>query len=332
MIAAICEGKICHEETRENSTIIKEKKYPRAIELANPSGFLNTAPFKLADIVGKKIILVDFWTYSCINCQRTTPYLNAWYEKYRDQGFEIVGVHTPEFEFEKERANVETAIKKFGIKYPVVQDNDYGTWTAYSNRYWPRKYLIDIDGFIVYDHIGEGNYDETENKIRELLKERMERLRVAQSISETKADPKNVVAIDFRKVQSPETYFGSKRNQNFGNGTPGATEQKEFSTPSFIMPNTLYLNGMWDIQPEYAEAKTAGTKIIFRFNAKNVYLVASAAEATLIRIVIDGKETKTLKIQPEELYTITELPDYGQHVLEIIIEKEGLRAFAFTFG
>src|SRR3989344_6905350 len=140
----------------------KAKQYVSAKEISTPDGFINTDAISIANLIGKNVILIDFWTYSCINCQRTLPYLNAWYEKYADQGLEIIGIHTPEFDFEKEYANVEKAIEKFGIKYPVVLDNDYSTWQAYKNQYWPRKYLIDIDGFVVYDHIGEGGYDETE--------------------------------------------------------------------------------------------------------------------------------------------------------------------------
>src|SRR3989344_2128687 len=147
----------------------KTKRYEQAKEITTPDGFINSEPFKLADFVGKKVILLDIWTYSCINCQRTIPRINEWQEKYADKGLLIVGLHTPEFEFEKDIANVREAVKKFGIKYHVVLDNDYSTWRAYRNQYWPRKYLIDIDGFIVYDHIGEGGYAETERKIQEAL-------------------------------------------------------------------------------------------------------------------------------------------------------------------
>ncbi len=314
------------------SVATKELRYPRAIEIAGPTGFLNTPPLKLADIVGRKVILVDFWTYSCINCQRTLPYLNAWYEKYKDKGLEIVGIHTPEFEFEKDPKNVEAAIQKYGVRYPVVQDNNYSTWTAYGNRYWPRKYLIDIDGFIVYDHIGEGAYDETEEKIRELLEERMERLGMGKGLSEEKASPQNVTQVDFSKVGSPETYFGSRRNENFGSGSSGTTGRQTFTSPPSSAQNTLYLSGDWDIQPEYAEAKASGDRIVFRFNAKNVYLVASAPTETTLRINIDGKEVRTLSVRAEDLYRIVELPDYGEHTLEIIVDGVGVRAFAFTFG
>lgn len=144
------------------------------VEIVNPSGFINTndQPVKITDYVGKQVILVNVMTYSCINCQRTFPHVNSWYEKYKDDGLVVIGIHTPEFAYEKDKDNVETAFAKFGIKYPTVLDNDYATWRALGNKYWPRKYLIDIHGNIVYDHIGEGAYKETEEKIQELLKER----------------------------------------------------------------------------------------------------------------------------------------------------------------
>jgi len=155
-------------EDREKRIAEKKKKYEPAKEVSTPDGFINTDSVTVSELVGKKIILVDFWTYSCINCQRTLPYLNSWHEKYADKGLVILGLHTPEFEFEKGYENVKRAVEKFSVRYPVILDNDYSTWTSYKNRYWPRKYLIDIDGFIVYDHIGEGAYEETEKKIQEL--------------------------------------------------------------------------------------------------------------------------------------------------------------------
>src|SRR3989344_5825680 len=151
----------------------KAKMFEPAKELIGAGRFINTEPFRLRDQIGKKVILIDFWTYSCINCQRTPPYLNSWWDKYNDKGLLIVGVHTPEFEFEKNYDNLLRAVQKFEIEYPVVQDNSYSIWRSYRNQYWPRKYLIDIDGYIVYDHIGEGAYEETEMKIQELLNERM---------------------------------------------------------------------------------------------------------------------------------------------------------------
>ncbi|MBI4175952.1 MAG: thioredoxin family protein, partial [Candidatus Aenigmarchaeota archaeon] len=135
-----------------------ESQGAKAPELQGIAGYINTEGIKLADLRGK-VVLIDFWTYTCINCIRTLPYLNAWYDKYHDKGFEIIGVHTPEFSFEKDYNNVKAAVDKYGIRYPVVQDNDYATWRAYKNNYWPRKYLVDAQGNIRYDHIGEGGYE-----------------------------------------------------------------------------------------------------------------------------------------------------------------------------
>lgn len=170
------------ETTAENKPATKQNKEPKAtettpfVEIVNPSGFVNTndQPFKIADYVGKQVILLNVITYTCINCQRTFPHVNSWYEEYKDDGLVVIGIHTPEFASEKVKSNVETAFAEFGINYPTVLDNDYSTWRALGNRFWPRKYLIDIHGNIVYDHIGEGAYKETEDKIKELLKERKE--------------------------------------------------------------------------------------------------------------------------------------------------------------
>jgi thiol-disulfide isomerase/thioredoxin len=163
----------------DSSSIIAQKseRYPYAPELTGISAYVNSEPFMLKDLIGKKVVMIDFWTLGCINCQHTLPYVTAWYSKYRDQGLEIVGVHTPEFDYEKVRANVEEAIREYGIEFSVVQDNEFGTWRAYSNQYWPRVYLIDIDGYVVYDHAGEGAYEVTEAKIQELLRERQERMK-----------------------------------------------------------------------------------------------------------------------------------------------------------
>jgi thiol-disulfide isomerase/thioredoxin len=152
----------------------KEAKFKRAKEIVDPTGFINTDRVSVGEFADEKVVLLDFWAYSCYNCQNTQPYLNAWYDKYQDDGLVIIGVHKPEFEFEKDYANVEAAVRQADIKYPVVLDNNDATWEAYSQRYWPTIYLIDTDGFVRYKHIGEGAYEETETKTRELLAERDE--------------------------------------------------------------------------------------------------------------------------------------------------------------
>jgi thiol-disulfide isomerase/thioredoxin len=230
-------------------SIIKDAMYYRAKEITDPQGFINTGgdPIKISDYIGKKVVLVDFWTYSCINCIRTQPYLNAWYDKYKDDGFVIVGVHTPEFEFEKIYDNVLQATKDEGIKYPVVLDNNYGTWRAYQNSYWPRKYLIDIDGYIVYDHIGEGAYDETELKIQEALSERATRLGEGVDMTE------GLVAVDGESItdsmpRTPEIYFGAFRNSDYlGNGQSGISGLQNFILPKSLQTSSLYFDGPWTI-------------------------------------------------------------------------------------
>ncbi len=329
-------------KTRQDS---KKSQYPRAIELAGISGYLNTKEgFKLADVVGKKVVLVDFWTYSCINCQRTQPYLNAWYEKYKAQGLEIVGVHTPEFEFEKDKANVAAAIEKFNIKYPVVQDNDYQTWGAYANRYWPRKYLIDIDGYIVYDHIGEGGYDETEEKIQELLKERNMALGQNMDIPTGTTQPTNIIATDTTKAMSVETYFGASRNEFLGNGKTGTVGESNFVIPNTALakPGTLYLGGKWNISSEFAASAEKGARVLFKYQAKHVYIVASSAKPATVTVlrdgvavgsfaaadVVDGKVT----ISTSRLYKLIDEKDYGSHTIELVFDEPGVQVYTFTFG
>ncbi|MBI4272349.1 redoxin domain-containing protein [Candidatus Uhrbacteria bacterium] len=324
----------------------KNRKFQQAPELAGVQAFINTPKTSVADLVGKKVILIDFWTYSCINCQRTTPYLNAWYEKYKDKGLEIIGVHTPEFDFEKKLDNVETAVKKFGIQYPVALDNDYSTWTAYSNRYWPRKYLIDIDGFIVYDHIGEGGYEETEKKIQALLSERMNVLGMKEVVTRDITKPTLEEQTDFSQNRSPEIYFGSLRNASLGNGKKNVNGIQNILEPKQIRTDRLYLIGGWDLHDEYAENKTSNAKIIFRYRGKNVYFVSGATTPIEMEVLQDGKpvisekgadvleqggSTSTI-IKEQRLYKLIRNSDYEEHTLELIIKQPNVQAFTFTFG
>ncbi len=326
----------------------KQSKFPRVKEISSPDGFINTNEgFKLADVVGKKVILVDFWTYSCINCQRTTPYLNAWYEKYKNQGFEIVGIHTPEFEFEKNYQNVLNAVHDEHIQYPVVLDNDYSTWTAYENRFWPRRYLIDIDGFIVFDQIGEGGYDVMERQIQLALAERSLVLGSAQIIAGGMVNPNTGKDAPSEGSISRETYFGASRNEFLVNGSRGVTGEQTFTDSSDVQSGGLYLAGTWNVTSEYAENKTANAKIKFRYRAKNVYFVASAAQAMNVKILRDGKPLSAaeagedvklvngealMSVKEDQLYKLIHESAVTEHTLEIIIPNPGLRAFTFTFG
>lgn len=339
----------------------KSKTYPLAKEIINATGFINTpldnsgkpTPLTMQSLIGKKVILLDIWTYSCINCQRTLPYLKSWYSKYKDQGLEIIGLHVPEFEFEKEYGNVTAAVKKFGITYPVVLDSNAYTASEYGMRYWPEEYLIDIDGFIVHKSIGEGGYEETEAKIQELLTERIQAL---GQKGEVKASVTKVDQASLPKPESPETYFGSARNQYLGNGVVGRSGLQKFSVPQITNINTLYLGGDWDIQSEFAQSKTAGATIQFTYKAKEFYFVASSLQGVRAKIYQDGvlvtdtrglpervssEESRagedvgvdgTVLIKEDRLYKLIKNPGVEEHTIRIEIESSGIEAYTFTFG
>ena len=313
---------------------LKSSEYTLAPEITDPSGFINTdgQPVTLAQFKGKKVVLVDFWTYSCINCQRTIPYLNAWYQKYAREGLEIVGIHTPEFSFEKVQSNVETAVKSDGINYPVVMDNDYGTWNAFGNSYWPREYLIDLDGFVVHDHAGEGDYDGTEQAIQKALAERASILGQGK-VSSGVVAPAGAISMDPNQVSSPETYFGSNRNEYLANGNKGVDGTQTLNIPDTILENNLYLGGVWNFTSEYAETTgEADATVVFKYDAKNVYMVASSVEGTDVEVYLDGKLNNTVHVQDEKLYQLINGTDYGEHTLKLLIGKPGIKAYTFTFG
>lgn len=320
----------------------KERLYDRAPEIQNPAGYVNTdgKPITIGEFKGKKVVLLDIWTYSCINCQRTIPYLKAWDEKYRDQGLQIIGIHTPEFAFEQDISNVEWAVQQFGIKYPTVLDNDYATWRALGNNYWPRKYLVDIDGYIVYDHIGEGSYEETEAAIQRALMER------AMLVGDQQPDETIVAAgiqqANLSGVRSPEIYFGSHRNDRLGNGLPGDSGSRDFSAPESPSRNVLYLDGRWNIMPEYAETERPGG-ILFKYSAKDVYMVASSKEPVRMRVLRDGEPVGAfggedvdadgyVTVQENRLYKLVHDENAGEHILQLEIEGPGFQAYTFTFG
>jgi thiol-disulfide isomerase/thioredoxin len=311
----------------------KDSPYPRAKEIAAPAGFVNTEPLTISQFVGKKVILIDFMTYSCINCQRTYPYLNAWWNKYKDHGLEIIGIHSPEFDFEKKLENVQMAAKRFGLKFPLVLDNDYGTWNAYGNLYWPHEYLIDIYGNIIHDQIGEGNYEESEREIQKALQERRSALQLKnETVPSGLVVPLNIFVTEPSRVKSEETYFGSARNSFLGSGIMGLSGVQAMPEPVSVKPNLLYLVGRWSFSGQYAENLAAGDKIIYRYSAKDVYLVANSAAGAKLKVLLDGKPIGTVLVKEDRLYKIVGGSDYGEHTLEIVIEGPGLRAFTFTFG
>lgn len=313
----------------------KEKRFMRAPEIAGLTNWINHEPIiSLKDLRGK-VVLIDFWTYSCINCIRTLPFIESWDQKYAKDGLVIIGVHAPEFQFEKKIENVQDAVKRFGITYAVAQDNDFETWHNYKNLYWPAHYLIDADGFIRDYHAGEGGYEETERHIQELLSE------LQNKPIEMQVTPMN--KSDMPDTSSPETYFGAARNEFLGNGTAGATGTLDFKMPSEIKADTLYLDGTWDIQSEFTTSTSSTSKIIFKYTAKNVFFVASAGNPVTITVLRDGKplgtvagkditSDSTATINEERLYDLIHDMTAGEHTIEIDVQQTGLRAFTFTFG
>ena len=334
---------------QENGTITKvqidKSQFKKAPELAGISGYINTEPITLAELRGK-VVLVDFWTYSCINCIRTIPYLNAWNEKYADQGLVIVGVHTPEFEFEKNIDNVNAAVEKYGIKYPVVQDNDKGTWKAYENRYWPRKYLVDDEGYIRYDHIGEGSYAETEKVIQSLLAERAANSGQTININGSISRPDSAQSVEFNKIRTPELYFGYQfARAPLGNPEGfNPDEVVSYSIPenSAIQTNTIYLSGEWKNNKDSMELQGQGGKIVLTYSAKSVNIVAGGqGELKIVEndvlLTGDGRgsdvsDNGSVGVDGQRLYNIAKHDDYGTRTIEITAIGQGFQIYTFTFG
>jgi thiol-disulfide isomerase/thioredoxin len=312
-------------------------------ELTQISGWINTDPIRIADLKGR-VVLVDFWTYTCINCIRTLPYITDWDRKYRGKGLVIIGVHTPEFEFEKDYNNVLNAVHKYNIKYPVAQDNDYATWKAFNNHYWPAKYLINKDGKIVYNHFGEGAYEETEKKIQELLSEIGEVSETGLSYFKPEAG--------YGLPQTPELYAGySLARQQLGNEEgykPGITV--DYKLPDSLKNNLIYLEGKWQNNADnLGHSGSKAGSINLKFTARTVNIVAfpagSNAEADILvngRYLTKKVAGKDIKFEGErsfiavdhsDLYNLLGMDnDYGTYTLKIIVKSDSFAWNAFTFG
>lgn len=302
-----------HESMEE----IKLSDYGSAPEFTGIDNWLNSDPLTLQSLRGK-VVLVDFWTYSCINCIRTLPYVTGWYEKYKDDGLVVVGVHTPEFAFEKDTSNVQTALKRYNINYPVAQDNDYGTWQVYGNEYWPAHYLIDQNGKIVYVHFGEGNYQETEQAIQQLLGLGQE--------SEITGEAGQ------RQIKTPEIYFGLNRLEYITKNQTPSDSSKQFTFPKDLSPNNFALDGLWSFTEDSAILKSNTGRIRLHFYSKDVHIVASSQTEATVRVMVDGQLIKTIDIKGSDLHTLFEGSDSRERTLEIEIQGSGFEAFTFTFG
>jgi cytochrome c biogenesis protein CcdA/thiol-disulfide isomerase/thioredoxin len=314
-------------------------------DLSGATAWINSPPLTPASLHGK-VVLIDFWTYSCINCLRTLPYIKSWYDKYKDSGLVVIGVHTPEFPFEKDEANVRKAVRDLGISYPVAMDNDYRIWQSFDNQYWPAHYFIDATGRVRYHHFGEGGYDESEQWIRSLLEEANHRTlpNTATKIAAVgmEAPP------DSDDVQSPETYIGYERAQNFA--SPGGLNQRTlqlYRAPARLDLNQWALIGTWKDEGQNATLLSPAGSIVYRFHARDLHLVLGPTKdgkPVRFRVTLDGNAPGAnhgMDIDAEGFGTVTENRLYQlirqqdgvkDRTFRIDFLVPGVQTYSFTFG
>ena len=283
-------------------------------------GWINSEPLTMQELRGK-VVVIDFWTYSCINCLRTLPHVTAWYEEYRDDGLVIVGVHTPEFAFEREPDNVRRAVRDHGIEYPVALDPEFGTWQAWLNRYWPAKYFVDRRGHIRYAHFGEGDYEESERVIRRLLAEDSGELVSEEIADETPDGP-----------QTPESYLGYERIDRFVGSRIVPDREAEYEIPQFVPPDGLAYGGRWTVEGERIVAGE-DARLRLHFTGSNVFLVlGTEGDRENVEVTVDGERLGTATVTQDDLYTLARIPgEKRDHVLDLRFSP-GTEAYAFTFG
>jgi len=312
--------------------------YGPAPQIQGIDGWINSPPLNLTQLRGK-VVLIDFWTYSCINCIRTIPYLNSWYSEYGSNGLVIIGVSTPEFPFEHNYSNVANAVQRFGIKYPVALDNNYSTWDAYDNHYWPADYLIDKNGNVRYVSFGEGDYNQTENAIRSLL------IQANYTIPTNSSNPPE--AVNFSQIETPEIYLGYARaRQPIGNAQGFQHNSTvNYTIQNISQPSLVYFEGPWYNAPDGMVATSNSSYLFLVYKARNLNIVASGNYSNItLRLdnmnlsqdylgsdthLVDGQAQA--QIGPSRLYDIINAPSYGWHELGIKASP-GFKIYTFTFG
>ena len=313
--------------------------------LAGATAWLNSQPLTAEGLRGK-VVLVDFWTYTCINWQRTQPYVRSWAEKYKDQGLVVIGVHTPEFEFEKNVDNIRPALKMFRVEYPVAVDSNYAIWDAFGNHYWPAVYVADAKGNIRYHHFGEGEYERTEAVIQQLLgrPDTPERATMPSKI-----DPRgSEVAADWENLRSAENYLGSDKAEGFA--SPGGAlvgKSRTYAVPGTLKLNQWALSGDWTVSPGAAALDKANGRIVYRFHARDVHLVmgpSARGSSVRFRVLLDGRPPGNAHgadidqqgngtVKEQRLYQLIRQPGpIGDRTFEIEFLDPGVEAYAFTFG
>ncbi len=312
--------------------------------LAGATEWLNSPPLTTESLRGK-VVLVDFWTYSCINCIRTLPYVRGWADKYRDHGLVIIGVHAPEFAFEKNPDNVARAVKDLGVDYPVALDNDYAIWKGFDNQYWPAHYFIDAQGRIRSHHFGEGNYRESEDVIRQLLTAAGQKNLPGGYVNDVRQGVEAAASDD--STRSPETYVGYARAQNFAGGQVAHDDAWDYRAPAVLGTNQWTLDGRWTVHGENAQLDRAGGGIAYRFRGRDLHLVlgpGSDGKPVRFRVTIDGKPPGADHgmdtnadgngtIDSQRLYQLVRQANgSGERLFEITFLDPDVQAYAFTFG
>ena len=311
--------------------------------LAGAPQWLNSPPLTVESLRGK-VVLVDFWTYSCINCIRSLPYVRGWADKYKDHGLVVIGVHAPEFAFEKDPDNVTKAVKDLGVDYPVALDNNYAIWQGFNNEYWPAHYFIDAQGQIRHHHFGEGGYQESEDIIRELLTAAGQKNLPGGYVSDNHQGVEAASSND--ATQSPETYVGYARAENFAGGKVAHDDPWDYQAGT-LGTNQWALDGRWNVHGENARLEKAGGGIVYRFRGRDLHLVlgpATDGKPIRFRVTIDGKAPGAdhgMDTDADGNGTITEQRLYqlvrqangsGERLFEIQFLDPGVQAYAFTFG
>jgi cytochrome c biogenesis protein CcdA/thiol-disulfide isomerase/thioredoxin len=290
----------------------------RAPEIIGISTWLNSEPLTLAQLKDK-VVLIDFWTYTCINCVRTLPHVKQWHESYKDHGLTIIGIHTPEFAFEKSASNVQEAVQRFGITYPVALDNDYQTWRAYNNHYWPAHYLIDQRGTIVKTHFGEGGYVEMEDAIRALLN---------MPPCKKPEESRHLMPL------TPETYLGFERGDRYHSSLQ-LQKNKSFyyQTLQPLGDNQVGLQGLWTVEADCVSSNSNTSTLELNFTASHVYLVMQSDQQQEITVHLDGKRMpENIIVHQARMYEVLDLKkNYGKYTLTLQCPK-GIKAYVFTFG
>ena len=341
---------------------IDKSQFKKAPEFAQISGYINTpnnSPLTLSSLKGK-VVLLYVWTYTCINSIRPMPYIDDWNQKYSNKGLVVVGVHSPEFQFEKKYSNVKDAVQRFGIRYPVILDSDHGTWNAYGNNYWPRFYLIDAQGYIRYDHIGEGNYDQIEKSIQSLVAERAALMGAKEISFNTKPTtlikPASLYYIDLRQSTTPEIYTGySTARTTLGNPEgfkPDQTVSYSIPPNTNFKPSIVYLQGKWKNNPDNMELQNDTGRIVLLYYAKSVNIIAGGSGGG---VVINDKELGggaaattsatsnksvgedlssdgSFRIDGQRLYNLAIHNNYAAHYIIIDVKGKGFQFYTFTFG